>query len=332
LPGPRLEGLARRLTAIVAEWYEDARLSEPQVQEYAIGKANAALLVIEKFRDLFPLTRDRYASRGGTNVAGMSGAQGRRIIQRHFPEARSIGTEAGRTSRGTLPSAERLAERLNAVEGIHHLTPEERGALADKMQAWIVEAVIKPYQQRLKLEPDLDPRLTSVTNVAAILDAARARNQTGAVAQHLVGAKLALRFQDQAIWNYSYSTADLQLNRPGDFKLGDTVFHVTVTPSQQLFQKCASNLQQHFRVVVLVPADRVAAGVQLAELAGIAARVSVSAIETFVGTNVEEIAEFDQGRIAADLRRLLEKYNERVVAVEPDRSLLIEIPRNLGAS
>jgi hypothetical protein len=39
----------------------------------------------------------------------------------------------------------------------------------------------------------------------------------GPVAQYLVGAKLALRFPTEKIGNESYSTADVQLNRPGDF-------------------------------------------------------------------------------------------------------------------
>jgi hypothetical protein len=41
------------------------------------------------------------------------------------------------------------------------------------------------------------------------------------------------------------------------------------------------------------------------------------------------VGEFGKAALAKNLRALLEKYNERVLAVEIDRSLLIEIPENL---
>jgi hypothetical protein len=41
------------------------------------------------------------------------------------------------------------------------------------------------------------------------------------------------------------------------------------------------------------------------------------------------VGEFGKAALAKNLRALLEKYNERVFAVEIDRSLLIEIPENL---
>ena len=55
----------------------------------------------------------------------------------------------------------------------------------------------------------------------------------------------------------------------------------------------------------------------------------MSSIEEFVGTNVEEIAAFAAPAIRSGLRALLQRYNQRVQAVEPDPSLQIEIPGNL---
>jgi len=79
------------------------------------------------------------------------------------------------------------------------------------------------------------------------------------VAQHLVGAKLEFRFPELAIGNESYSTADRQLGRPGDFLIGDVAFHVTVAPMPQLFDKCVVNVKEGYRPLLLVP-DRTLSG------------------------------------------------------------------------
>jgi hypothetical protein len=53
------------------------------------------------------------------------------------------------------------------------------------------------------------------------------------------------------------------------------------------------------------------------------------AIESFVATNIDELSEFDGEKLKPRFRRLLEKYNERVNAIELDKSTLIDIPPNL---
>ena len=58
-------------------------------------------------------------------------------------------------------------------------------------------------------------------------------------------------------------------------------------------------------------------------------RVGVVSIESFVGQNIEELGGFGRGGLAEGFRALLDKYNERVEAVEADRSLLIRLPANL---
>jgi hypothetical protein len=52
-------------------------------------------------------------------------------------------------------------------------------------------------------------------------------------------------------------------------------------------------------------------------------------MESFIATNIDELSEFDGEKLVSGLRRLLETYNRRVDEVELDKSLLIEIPRNL---
>jgi hypothetical protein len=58
-------------------------------------------------------------------------------------------------------------------------------------------------------------------------------------------------------------------------------------------------------------------------------RVAVESIESFVSQNIEEISAFTKKRLPEGLRRLLEEYNRRVDEIEVDKSMLIDIPRNL---
>ncbi len=59
-------------------------------------------------------------------------------------------------------------------------------------------------------------------------------------------------------------------------------------------------------------------------------RISVQSLEAFISQNLEELSGFNRSQRLAGLRDLLQTYNSRVDAIEPDKSLLIEIPPNLG--
>ena len=148
------------------------------------------------------------------------------------------------------------------------------------------------------------------------------------VAQYLVGAKLALRFPHLTVENFSFSTADAQLSRPGDFFLGDTTFHVTIAPSAAVFEKCLANLGQGYRVYLLVP-ERALIGARQNADAMMSEKIAVEGIESFVGNNVEELSEFSKDKLRDGFKRLFDKYNQRVDAVKDDKSLLLEIPHNL---
>jgi DNA (cytosine-5)-methyltransferase 1 len=59
-------------------------------------------------------------------------------------------------------------------------------------------------------------------------------------------------------------------------------------------------------------------------------RGTMQSIKAFVGQNLEEIGNFARQQRTAGLRRLIETYNVRVEAVDPDPALRIEIPPNLA--
>ncbi len=58
-------------------------------------------------------------------------------------------------------------------------------------------------------------------------------------------------------------------------------------------------------------------------------KIAVESIESFVGQNIEELSSFSKSEIANGFRSLLKIYNERVDAVETDKSVLVEVPPNL---
>ena len=59
-------------------------------------------------------------------------------------------------------------------------------------------------------------------------------------------------------------------------------------------------------------------------------RIAVESIESFIANNIEELSQFAKDELKSGFRRLLETYNQRVDAIELDKSLLIEIPASLS--
>ena len=306
---------------VLLQWYDSHRPSpDKEPNTYVIC---AGLAVLERMRDAFPLERNDYVTPG--NQVRTSGPLIQSILARHGEERR-FTAEGGRTTRGTVPAAVGLAAELNLVEGMIELGDETRLIVIDKLQDWLVDRV-RDYFGRQRIAVEINLTKPSPQIVGDVLTAAGLKS--GAVAQHLVGAKLAVRFPDLDIENHSYTTADQQLGRPGDFLVRDTVFHVTVAPMPPVLDKCLENFRNGYRPLLLVPDSRLEAARQMAESVGAQEGVSIFAIESFVGQNIDELGSFGKDDLAENIVGLIETYNERVGAVESDRSLLIEPPANL---
>lgn len=286
----------------------------------------AGIAVAEVLKNTFPVTEKDYVTE--RNQVRTSGSLIKRVLKDNG-ETRKYASEGGRTTRGTRPAAENLVMELNKIEGLKTATKEERLAVAKALQKWLVDNGVQTFfsKKRLEIEVNLDKPGSQI--IADILEMAAKRTVAGPVAQHLVGAKLSLRYPKLNIENYSFTTADTQLGRPGDFLLHDTVFHVTVAPGTDVVGKCDRNIKAGYRPILLVSESKLQAARQLAELAGVASRLGINSLEQFVGQNVEEIGEYGKQALKKNLRALLEKYNERVQAVEADQSLQIDIPENL---
>lgn len=312
--------------AALERWY--AGLEKDKDGLAKKGPISAALVVLERLKDTFTLDVRAYKSANGFQVKGLSGRAVARILAAHGEE-RQFSSEGGRTNRGSLEAAERLLETLRPLN-LHTLPEEELDVILYEMQEYLVERV-KEFHERQRVEMEYDQTKTIQETIRLLLEKARQTNKAGAVAQHLVGAKLERRFEnmDITIPNHSYTTADVPTGRSGDFPVKDTVFHVTVAPQSGVYDKCAENLRAGLRVYLLVPDDRVLGARQLADQFGLRGRIAVEAIETFVGQNIEELSTFSKDRLIEELYHLLETYNRRVDAIEYDKSIMIEIPQNL---
>lgn len=308
---------------IISSWYGSLPIQRDGSPSR--GAIAAALVVLDRLKEQYDLTLDFHLAPGGAQVKGASGQAVARILG-EFGETRPFVKEGGRTNRGSRSAIELLLTGLSKTR-LENLDYQERVAVLNETQKFLVDRV-RDYHNRQRMRIIYNPGQTAWQMVADLLDEAHKTGKDGPVAQYLVGAKLQLRFPDESIGNESYSTADDQLKRPGDFCIGDTAFHVTVTPTPGVYERARANIAQGYRAYLLVP-DRSVVGTRQNAETVLPGQIAVESIESFVGHNLEELAVFSRDRLAEGFLRLLRKYNERVDSVELDKSMLIEIPRNL---
>ena len=282
------------------------------------GQLACVLYITRRAKEVHPL--DPATLR--TNKKGQVRGLGREPVQKilsSYGMIKVLAEEGGRTSRGSLGLAEAYVDFLNK------LTASEM----EQVEKWWVDRIRDLWRhEKLKVNIDLTNSLSTV--VAGILSVARARQKEtpgamieGTVLQHLVGAKLDI-ISGQVQKHHHASTSDASSKRPGDFQIGDTAIHVSVTPSDRLIDKCRQNLSKSLRPIVVCPRDKVEAAKQLADNIGIRDRVEVYPAEEFISANINELAKFSGQGILKEARKLIRRYNEIVAKVETDPSLQIE--------
>jgi hypothetical protein len=308
-------------------WYNSLKRFQDKLP--ARGTVTAALHVLHRLQANYDLRSASHVAVGGeSQIAGISPSSVRKLLIK-FGETRTLSSVAGRSNRGSRGAIANLLSALRPLR-LESLREEERNEALIAMQRHIVESYVPRYFAVKRVKATFDVGLATCRFVKTILENAAKSGKAGAVAEYLVGAKLAVLFPKKSIRNKSYSTADAQAGFAGDFEVGKTAFHVTIAPMPELFAKCQQNLERGMRVYLLVPDARVVGTKQNAEMSG-AGRIAVESIEGFVATNIDERCEFESDeRLRSGLRHLLEVYNTRVEQVELDKSLLIEIPPNLA--
>ncbi|MCB9276283.1 MAG: DUF4928 family protein [Lewinellaceae bacterium] len=288
----------------------------------AMGTIAASLVVLDRLKKNYDLNLESHLAPKGTQIKGASGRAVSKILA-EFGETRPFAKEGGRTNRGLLSEIQKLLEALKELN-LGPIEKEKRDSIITEFQHYIVDRV-KDFHNRQKVKLVFDPKFSTWQNIRNLLEAAAKENKAGPVSQHLVGAKLQLRFPDIEVSNESAFTADQQTKRQGDFAIGDSVFHVTISPMQGVFIKCQENIKEGFKPFLLVPDSKLAGARQLADEIS-KNQIAVESIESFVSQNIEEISHFKSSRLSKNLTILIEIYNERVDACEIDKSLMIELP------
>jgi hypothetical protein len=205
--------------------------------------------VLERLQENFDLSIESHTAKGGSQISGAGRAAVRVILER-FGESRPFLQEGGRTNRGLRGDIKQLLDAV-ALAHLDRLSKGKRNEILRELQEVIVSKV-REYHDLQRLEVSYDASKSSWQCISDLLDTAQDSGKDGPVAQYLVGAKLQLRFPQLEISNESLSTADVQLGRHGDFYIGNTVFHVTVSPTPALYETCKRNLRDGLKVYLLV--------------------------------------------------------------------------------
>jgi hypothetical protein len=304
------------------------RLSSFTIENKFKGKGplGVALIVTQHARKKgLPLNADELVTGSGAQVAGLGGPAVHRILKRHGVE-RPLGSEIGRTSRGSIARMRQYVALLNDLhaQGIADL---------DEIEAFWIERVYEYFAGKpFRIALDASKSLRNV--IGDVIAQAEERQRTsqgtyyaGAVLQYLVGAKLECALGEGQFEHHSFSTSDAQSGRAGDFVIGDVAIHVTTSPGEAVIDRCKQNLNDGLRPVIVTTQRGVALAVGLAENKQLHERIDVFEVEQFVALNLYELGRFvSQGRQTA-VADLIERYNAIVERVETDPSLRIEIRR-----
>jgi hypothetical protein len=310
---PNQEQIRQRSFDILQDWIESCtRRGRIARNTIAVG-----IVVLDHLRR-GPVSREEVISDGG-EVRGSRAGLGDTlekygVSQKYLKEV---------TTRQAPQDGQRLFENFEWGEFFADLPPDERDKLlkdlidelAEKAIAWL-------RKQNLKLA--LDRSHSPSAWIHIILERAKGRSG-GIVEQHLVGAKLEKRFADISIPNYPAHAADVQTERPGDFAVKNTVYHVTSTPGRDVVQKCAANIKRGQHPILLIPQEEEYKALALAEDEGVGSQISIISIEDFLALNIIELSTGEGVDFFHVLQEIVAIYNKRLEGVETDLSLQIDV-------
>ena len=289
-----------------------------------VGALGTALIITRKAKKLgLPLDPSALLTGGGGQVSGLSGRAINKILE-EYGVSSAVGTESGRTSRGTPNLARAYAEFLNDLN-------KQSLAKLDEIETWWVARLVDYFNtEPFKLNYDQSKTLGAV--LRNLLDQAIERQRKspgktyiGAVLQHLVGAKLELAMPKVQISHNGFSVADSVSDRSGDFVIDEAIIHCTTAPTEALLKKCKANLQSGKRPIILTLAKTVGAAENMAETLGIDGRVEIMDALQFLAANLYEMSLFKAAQRKITMERLANKYNEIISEHESDASLRINL-------
>ena len=295
------------------------------------GPLCVALVVTEHARRRgLPLDPNDLVTSSGGQVLGLSKSSVQSILKRHDID-KVLAQEGGRTSRGSIKNMRAYVGFLNEFHDQRANTPQQDTTDIAIIEKYWIDRVQdffsgKPFRIRLDSAHGLR-RL-----VRDLLDQAKSRqdkstgtNYVGAVMQHLVGAKFNCVLKSGTVRHNSFSTADAQAGRPGDFLLGDVAVHVTTAPGESVIERCRTNLNGGLKPVLITVPERVATAEGLAADKGLGDRIDIFEIEQFIALNLYELGRFHAEGRRESVEDLVCQYNWIIKNVETDPSLMIEM-------
>jgi len=303
--------LVAQLSASVAQWLD----REGEARSTLAG----AIVVLDKLHDTAPVGYDMILTSGG-QVVGARGQALRTTLQKYGLPSNFLAD--GVTTRST-ERFRRLIEDIDFGKPLVAIPIEHRKEVVDGLVALVVRRA-KQLLLRQHLAITCDRQDSPVRWIREILEAAHDRSG-GRVEQHLVGAKLECRFGEQGVNRLPAFAADMQTERKGDFVIGSTVYHITVSPTRTLIQKCLDNLARAYRPVILVPRDAVERAEGIAAYENVEGKVTIFAIEDFIAQNLIEMADVAEQPYFETLSNIVDAYNRRIEEAETDSSLRIEL-------
>ena len=303
---------------ILKRFFEENRIAGSK------GALCVGLVVTREARDHgLPLVFDSLLTenRGQVRILGKSPVQ--KVLGEHGI-MRVLAEEGGRTNRGNMGLVEKYVSLLNAKMFT--------AVQLDQIESWWVDRV-REYFAGKPLVMRFDPAKSIRSVVHDLIEVAEKRQAqnrggqiVGAVLQHLVGAKLSLVLPEYTTAQmHGASVSDVVSDRDGDFAYGDAVIHVTSAPGEAVIRKCAHNIEEGCRPIVITLSKRVSVAEGLAEAAGIANRIEVWDVEQFLSMNLNERGLFNQAGRKDMAVRLIVAYNSIVDSCETDPSLKIQM-------
>jgi len=314
LKNEQIEQVKEQSRQILSEWLDSCtRRGKIARNTVAVG-----IVVLDHLRRACPVSRDEVISQGG-EISGARSGLGAILESYNIPSRylKEVTTRQGHQDGQRLFEQFEWGKRLAGIpeDKREELLSELIESLRDLANEWL-------KRQNLKL--DVDRRQAPTTWVSIIVENARGRSG-GVVEQHLVGAKLARRFEGMTIPNHPAHAGDRQTERAGDFAISQLVYHVTSTPSRDVMQKCAKNVRVGLYPILLTPREQESRARILAQDEGIDKELTIISIEGFVALNIIELATEESKDFFSVLKEIVEIYNRRLAEVETDLSLRIEV-------
>jgi len=289
------------------------------------GPLSIALVVTEAAKSQsLPLNQDDFLAASGGQVRGAGKAAVQTILARHDIE-RVLSQEAGRTSRGSI---------LNMREYVNFLNTQHALGVAidwEEVEAFWVGKVRDFFAGApFKLTVDASQSVRAIVRGLTAQAIKRQKDMPGVMflgtmMQHLVGAKLQVILGIETVSHHCSNQNDTDASRTGDFDLGDVTIHVTSSPTESLLRKCADNLSDDLRPIIVTTGKGVTTAEVLAENIGIADRVDIIDFDQFIATNIHEHSQFVRSARRSRIEELIACYNTIIDSVETDPSLKIAV-------